>query len=156
MSIELADRIFPMTQNWTSTSPNRPLYSPCELPGTPLCDLTNGSQAYKVSTPKPLTENEKIQIARYRSLRESIHNGPLYTILGENVRVTKPGERPNKPAASFNAFEGMPKYSHRYTKKRRMIPKLDTRPYGESSAFVDLLLAIEEVSCTCKSRGGFQ
>jgi len=50
------------------------------------------------------------------------------------VRVTKQGEKPNKPAASFNAFEGMPKYSQRYTKKSRMIPKLDTRPYGKSSA----------------------
>lgn len=93
-----------------------------------------GIQKYKVTTPKPPTETETIQIARFRALRESIHNGPLYTILGENVRVTKPGEKPNKPAASFNAFEGMPKYSQRYTKKSRMIPKLDTRPYGKSSA----------------------
>jgi DNA-directed RNA polymerase III subunit RPC7 len=74
-----------------------------------------------------LTASEKDQVARFRSLRESIHNGPLYTILGDNVRVGKPG---NKAAALFNPFEGVPKYSQRYTKKRRMIPKLDTRPYG--------------------------
>jgi len=106
------------------------------LPATSLIDF----QDYKISTPRPLTVKEKIQIAHFRSLRESIHNGPLYTILGENLRVTKPGDRPNKPAASFNAFEGMPKYSQRYTKKRRMIPKLDTRPYGESCAIGPLLL----------------
>lgn len=84
---------------------------------------------YKVPTPKPLSEIERIQVARFRSLRESIHNGPLYTILGDNVRVGKPGD---KPAASFNPFSSMPKYSSRYTKKKRMIPKLDTRPYGLS------------------------
>jgi DNA-directed RNA polymerase III subunit RPC7 len=88
---------------------------------------------YKVPTPKPLTDSEKIQVARFRSLRESIHNGPLYTILGDNVRVGKPGD---KPAASFDPFAGMPKYSSRYTKKRRMIPKLDTRPYGLSQGLL--------------------
>ncbi|KAL2043721.1 hypothetical protein N7G274_003240 [Stereocaulon virgatum] len=81
---------------------------------------------YKVPASKPLTASEKDQVARFRSLRESIHNGPLYAILGDNVRVGKPG---NKAAASFNPFEGMSKYSQRYTKKRRTTPKLDTRPY---------------------------
>ena len=84
---------------------------------------------YKLPTSKPLTDDEKTQVARFRSLRKSIHDGPLYTILGDNVRVGKTGD---KAAASFNPFEGMPKYSSRYTKKRRMIPKLDTRPYGSS------------------------
>ncbi len=37
-------------------------------------------------------------------------------------------------AAAFNPFEGMQKYSQRYTKRKRMIPKLDTRPYGEFGA----------------------
>ena len=51
-------------------------------------------------------------------------------MLGDNVRVGKSG---TSAAAAFNPFEGMPKYSQRYTKKKRMIPKLDTRPYGSYS-----------------------
>ena len=56
-----------------------------------------------------------------------MRNGPLYTVLGDNVRVRKSG---TTAAAAFNPFEGMPKYSDRYKKKERMLPKLDTRPYG--------------------------
>ena len=80
-----------------------------------------------ISKPKPLTKDERMQVARFRSLRDRIHEGPLYTVLGENVRVGKTG---NTAAAHFDPFEGMPTYSQRYTRKRRRIPKLDTRPYG--------------------------
>ena len=89
-------------------------------------------QPFKVPKPKPLTEKEKSQIACFRQLRESIKNGPLYTVLGDNARVGKLGK--TSAAAAFNPFEGMPKYSQRYTKKKRMIPKLDTRPYGSFTA----------------------
>ncbi len=104
-----------------------------DIPYDPELELDNKPKPtplfpeYKVPTARPLTAKEKDQIAKFRRLRDSIHNGPLYTVLGDNVRVGKSG---NKPAASFNPFEGMPKYSQRYTKKRRTIPKLDTRPYG--------------------------
>ena len=104
-----------------------------DIPYDPELELDNKLKPqplfpeYKVPTARPLTAREKDQFAKFRSLRDSIHNGPLYTVLGDNVRVGKSG---NKPAASFNPFEGMPKYSQRYTKKRRTIPKLDTRPYG--------------------------
>lgn len=106
-----------------------------DIPYDPELELDNKPKPtplfpeYKVPAARPLTAKEKDQIARFRRLRDSIHNGPLYTVLGDNVRVGKSG---NKPAASFNPFEGMPKYSQRYTKKRRTIPKLDTRPYGLS------------------------
>ena len=88
------------------------------------------SQSVKIPESDPLTEKEKSQVAHFRQLRESIKNGPLYTVLGENVRV---GKSRTSAAAAFNPFEGMPKYSQRYTKKKRMIPKLDTRPYGSCS-----------------------
>ncbi|MCJ1459843.1 hypothetical protein MMC28_010222 [Mycoblastus sanguinarius] len=81
---------------------------------------------YLVRKPKPLEKDEKAQIARFRSLRESIHNGPLYTVLGDNARV---GKRRYRDAEVSNPFEGMPKYSQKYTVKKREIPKLDTRPY---------------------------
>lgn len=104
-----------------------------DIPYDPELELDNKPKPtplfpeYKVPAARPLTAKEKDQIAKFRKLRDSIHNGPLYTVLGDNIRVGKSG---NKPAASFNPFEGMPKYSQRYTKKRRTIPKLDTRPYG--------------------------
>ncbi len=107
-----------------------------DIPYDPELELDNKPKPtplfpdYKAPAAKPLTAMEKDQIAKFRQIRDSIHNGPLYTVLGDNVRV---GKSANKPAASFNPFEGMPKYSQRYTKKRRTIPKLDTRPYGSSN-----------------------
>ena len=95
------------------------------------CVLKQGltfCQTYHPSKPKPLTKDERIQVARFRSLRNSIHEGPLYTVLGDNVRVGKSSN--TSAAANFDPFEGMPTYSKKYVKQRRRIPKLDTRPYG--------------------------
>lgn len=74
------------------------------------------------------TEKERTQVARYRALRDRIHEGPLYTILGDNVRVGKTG---TPAAAHFDPFEGMPTYTQKYKRQRRRIPRLDTRPYGK-------------------------
>jgi DNA-directed RNA polymerase III subunit RPC7 len=76
-----------------------------------------------------LTQDEKTQVTNFLSLRKSIHDGPLYTVLGESSRVGKNDGRANTAAARFDPFEGMPRYSLRYTRKKRRIPKLDTRPY---------------------------
>lgn len=73
-----------------------------------------------------MSKAEKIQVSRFRSLLTNIHEGPLYTVLGDNVRVGKPT---TSSAATFDPFEGMPTYSQKYIKRRRRIPKLDTRPY---------------------------
>lgn len=73
-----------------------------------------------------MSKAEKIQVSRFRSLLTDIHEGPLYTVLGDNVRVGKPTA---SSAATFDPFEGTPTYSQKYTKRRRRIPKLDTRPY---------------------------
>lgn len=73
-----------------------------------------------------MSQAEKIQVSRFRSLLNDIHEGPLYTVLGDNFRVVKPTA---SSAATFDPFEGMPTYSQKYTKRRRRIPKLDTRPY---------------------------
>lgn len=84
-------------------------------------------QTYDPPPPKPLTRTERLQVAHYRSFRDRIHEGPLYSVLGDNVRVGKHGA---SAAAQFDPFEGMPTYSMKYKKKRRRLPKLDTRPYG--------------------------
>ena len=81
--------------------------------------------------PKPLSKDERIQIARLRTLRDRIHEGPLYTVLGNDARVAKNGDKGSSAAAQFDPFEGMPTYSQRYTRKKRKLPKLDTRPYGK-------------------------
>jgi len=98
-------------------------------------------QKYEVTRPKPLTKDQRIQVARFRSLRDRIHEGPLYTVLGDNVRIGKSEGRANTAAARFDPFEGMPTYSQRYARKRRKIPKLDTRPYGTPSLQLVLNLA---------------
>ncbi|KAL9114007.1 MAG: hypothetical protein Q9187_007523 [Circinaria calcarea] len=86
-------------------------------------------QKNNLHPPKPLTKDERLQVARFRTLRDRIHEGPLYTILGDNVRVNKTGDRAKTAAAHFDPFEGMSTYSQRYIRQTRRMPKLDTRPY---------------------------
>ncbi|MCJ1362083.1 hypothetical protein MMC16_001185 [Acarospora aff. strigata] len=81
---------------------------------------------YDPAAPKPLTRIERIEIAHFRSFRERMHEGPLYAVLGDNVRVGKQGA---SASSQFDPFEGMPTYSMKYIKKRRRLPRLDTRPY---------------------------
>ncbi|KAF8543224.1 DNA-directed RNA polymerase III, subunit Rpc31 [Trichophaea hybrida] len=64
-----------------------------------------------------LSKEERAMVQRYRSHREKIHNGPLYTVM-----VTKRG-------ASNDPFNGVARYSEKYKKKTRKAPKLDARPY---------------------------
>lgn len=75
----------------------------------------------------PPRHDEKIAVARYRALRERIHEGPLYTVLGDHSRVTK--SRSTSSAVVLDPFQGMPTYGQKYKKQRRKIPRLDTRPY---------------------------
>ncbi|KAI9731780.1 MAG: hypothetical protein M1834_004569 [Cirrosporium novae-zelandiae] len=79
-----------------------------------------------IHPPNPPSKLEKLQISNYRSWRAKIHEGPFYTVLGENFRVQK--SRSAKPA-TFDPFEGMPTYTVRYKKKRRTLPRLSARNY---------------------------
>lgn len=79
----------------------------------------------------PPRRDEKIAVARYRALRERIHEGPLYTVLGDHSRVSKRGAAASS-AVVLDPFEGMPTYGQKYKKQRRKIPRLDTRPYSMS------------------------
>ena len=94
-------------------------------------------QKNNLHPPKPLTKDERLQVARFRTLRDRIHEGPLYTVLGDNVRVSKAGDRGKPAAAHFDPFEGMSTYSQRYIRQTRRIPKLDTRPYGGFYRFAE-------------------
>ncbi|KAK8246910.1 DNA-directed RNA polymerase III, subunit Rpc31 [Phyllosticta capitalensis] len=76
----------------------------------------------------PARRYEKATVARYRALRERIHEGPLYTVLGDTSRVGK-GRGQATAASNSNPFESMPTYTQKYKKQRRTIPRLDTRPY---------------------------
>ncbi|KAI9883927.1 MAG: hypothetical protein M1823_004297 [Watsoniomyces obsoletus] len=69
--------------------------------------------------PSYMTRRERLQVARYRTFRDRVHEGPLYTVLSE----TKHAGRLADP------FEGMPTYTQKYQKRTRRLPKLDTRPY---------------------------
>ncbi|KAF2843463.1 hypothetical protein M501DRAFT_994399 [Patellaria atrata CBS 101060] len=75
----------------------------------------------------PPTRQERTQVARYRALRDRIHEGPLYTVLGDNVRVKKPDQP--KVKISYNPFNSTQTYTAKYTRKARAMPALDTRPY---------------------------
>ncbi|KAF2453319.1 DNA-directed RNA polymerase III, subunit Rpc31 [Lineolata rhizophorae] len=79
--------------------------------------------------------SERFAVSQYRALRSRIHEGPLYTVLTDptSAHVTKPGARGAATAtatANVDPFEaGVPTYSMKYRRKRRRIPRLDTRPY---------------------------
>ncbi|KAI9660117.1 MAG: hypothetical protein M1821_001469 [Bathelium mastoideum] len=121
---------------------------PCHLPTHPLPPLLRSEaetphssaamewwnprslgdqQPEETPRPNPPRRNERIAVARYRTLRDRIRDGPLYTILGHGVRV---GKAPPPVAATFDPFGGQPTYSsQRFRKHRRRIPQLHTRPY---------------------------
>ena len=89
-------------------------------------------QEYDTIPPKPLSKDEKAQVAHFRAFRRSFHDGPLYTVRDDNARVGKPRV---PAAAQFDPFEGMPTYSQKYMKRRRKLPKLDARTYGKVCAW---------------------
>ncbi|KAF2177757.1 hypothetical protein K469DRAFT_696378 [Zopfia rhizophila CBS 207.26] len=82
----------------------------------------------------PPTDDEKILCQRYRALRDRIHDGPLYTVLGDGIKAGEKRKADGPPPtaeALFDPFTGTETYSAKYRKVRRRMPKLDTRPYGD-------------------------
>ncbi|KAF1959720.1 hypothetical protein CC80DRAFT_545160 [Byssothecium circinans] len=80
----------------------------------------------------PATADEKRIIEHHLAVRSRIREGPFYTILNDGMRdglKRKADERAPTEEALFNTFSDNQTYSARYAKKRRRIPKLDTRPY---------------------------
>ncbi|KAF2274120.1 uncharacterized protein EI97DRAFT_402958 [Westerdykella ornata] len=80
----------------------------------------------------PPTEGERATIRHYLAVRERIHDGPFYTILNDGMKSGKKrrhNEAPPSATALFNPFTDNQTYTSKYTKVRRRIPKLDTRPY---------------------------
>jgi len=63
----------------------------------------------------PLSREERLVIARFRDHREKIRNGPMYTVMAKKGVV--------------DPFNDVSKYSRRYQKMKRRVPKLDARPY---------------------------
>ena len=90
---------------------------------------------YHPSRPASITTAEKRSIALYRQIRDEIQNGPFYTILDQEgdgiLAKPTPLQRKKRPAAeTMDPFNSMPKWSQRYTKKRRVLPDLTTRSYS--------------------------
>lgn len=85
-------------------------------------------QPIPVPVPDPPRREERMQVARYRGLRDRTHEGPLYTVRGDNVRI---GKFAPSRTATFDPFDSMPAFTDKYRKKRRSAPRLDTRPYGK-------------------------
>ncbi|KAL4919478.1 DNA-directed RNA polymerase III, subunit Rpc31 [Aspergillus aurantiobrunneus] len=80
---------------------------------------------YAVPRARPLSDCEQLQVDLYRTLRERFHDGPYYSILGASSGT---GFTANSKA-NFDPFNGMPSYSGKYQKKKRLVPKLQGRPY---------------------------
>jgi len=63
-----------------------------------------------------LSKEERAIVARYRSHREKIRNGPMYTVMARKRGMEDP-------------FNDISRYSQKYKKQIRKAPKLDARPY---------------------------
>jgi len=107
-----------------------------KLPFDDLGDLENDldvkpSEMFPPIQPpiaEPPSADEKRVVHHYRTLRARIHDGPLYSVIGDNVRVSKSG-RKSPLAAHFDPFEGQPTYTQRYKRKKNTLPNLSTRPF---------------------------
>ncbi|TGZ83273.1 hypothetical protein EX30DRAFT_339476 [Ascodesmis nigricans] len=67
-------------------------------------------------TQTPLSKEERATISRFRSHREKIRNGPMYTVMARKRGQSDP-------------FTDISRYSARYLRQTRRTPKLDARPY---------------------------
>ncbi|KAL3465858.1 DNA-directed RNA polymerase III, subunit Rpc31 [Aspergillus heterothallicus] len=81
---------------------------------------------YAIPRARPISDREQVQVNLYRTLRERFHDGPYYSILG--VSSGSNGYTASSKA-NFDPFNGMPSYSGKYQKKKRLVPKLQGRPY---------------------------
>jgi DNA-directed RNA polymerase III subunit RPC7 len=93
-----------------------------------------------VTLPAPATTSELQQFALYKSLRSSIHAGPLYSrtpardprslpkVFGEEAANDALNTR-SKIDEDADPFTGVPTYGSRYEKKDRAIPLLSGRPF---------------------------
>ncbi|KAI9667007.1 MAG: hypothetical protein M1829_005614 [Trizodia sp. TS-e1964] len=79
--------------------------------------------------PLSLSKTERVQVARYRSFRELVHEGPLYAVLGDGNHT---GLQGHFTPISIDPFNAMPTYTKKYERKKRKTPKLDARPYGNT------------------------
>ncbi|KAL2865620.1 DNA-directed RNA polymerase III subunit C31 [Aspergillus lucknowensis] len=81
---------------------------------------------YAVPRARPISDREQVQVNLYRTLRERFHDGPYYSVLG--VSSESNGYSASSKA-NFDPFNGMPSYSGKYQKKKRLVPRLQGRPY---------------------------
>ncbi|KAL2825663.1 DNA-directed RNA polymerase III, subunit Rpc31 [Aspergillus cavernicola] len=81
---------------------------------------------YAVPRARALSDREQVQVNLYRTLRERFHDGPYYAILGVS---SGPNGYTGSAKANFDPFNGMPSYSGKYQKKKRLIPRVQGRPY---------------------------
>ncbi|CAD6447795.1 fc50114f-10fc-4e61-b86e-b22085413be9 [Sclerotinia trifoliorum] len=81
--------------------------------------------------PSPLTPQERTQVKYYRTLRDKIHRGPLYTHSSKRDTETPAktfGEKQfneqygRQTKADFDPFLGVETYSMKYQRKKRAIP----------------------------------
>lgn len=88
-------------------------------------------QAYVVPFARKISPKEQNEVDHYRRLRERFHEGPYYSVIDASAATAKKG---SAARANFDPFTGMPSYSGRYQKKRRIIPKIagTGRDYGRS------------------------
>ncbi|KAL4788091.1 DNA-directed RNA polymerase III, subunit Rpc31 [Aspergillus varians] len=101
--------------SWDTTDPS----------GEPDTAPTPLFPKYAIPRARPLSDREKVQVDLYRTLRGRFHDGPYYSILG----VSSGSGYTASSKANFDPFNGMPSYSGRYQKKKRLVPRLQGRPY---------------------------
>lgn len=91
--------------------------------------LTPYKPLHRPAVAPSLTPKEKAQIAYFREFRARCREGPYFTELRSNAKVSKPTDGQKSSARSFDGFEGLKTYTNKYRRKARATPRVDTRPH---------------------------
>jgi DNA-directed RNA polymerase III subunit RPC7 len=81
----------------------------------------------------PPSAGEASIVQQYLAVRDRIHEGPFYTLLGDGMKnglKRKANETAPTEASLFDPFVDNQTYSSKYLKKRRKLPNLALRPYA--------------------------
>jgi|SRR5579871_1768048 len=91
--------------------------------------LTPYKPLHRHAVAPPLTPKEKAQIAYFREFRAHCREGPYFTELRSNAKVSKSSDGQKAGAYGFDGFEGLKTYTNKYRRKARAAPRVDTRPH---------------------------
>jgi hypothetical protein len=91
--------------------------------------LTPYKPIHRRAVAPPLTSKEKTQIEYFREFRAHCREGPYFTELRSNAKVSKSTDDQKVGTRVFDGFEGLKTYTNKYRRKASATPRVNTRPH---------------------------